>query len=58
MSKIRDEFRGVLLLHTPAGVVWLRAGDTVPDGVSVDPSLVAGGDTVAPKRGGSRVRKS
>lgn len=33
------------MAHTPGGAVFLRAGDDVPDGVNIDPSLVDGKET-------------
>lgn len=41
MSHIRNDFFGVVHVHTPQGSVALRAGDEVPKGAKVDPELVA-----------------
>lgn len=41
MSHIRDDFFGVVHVHTPQGSVALRAGDEVPKGAKVDSELVA-----------------
>nr|DAX96092.1 MAG TPA: hypothetical protein [Caudoviricetes sp.] len=32
-----------MLVHTPAGPVFLQAGDTVPDGATIDDALVDAG---------------
>ncbi|QPK78270.1 hypothetical protein G7Y31_06680 [Corynebacterium lizhenjunii] len=57
MSKIRSDVAGVVLARDSTSVVWLRAGDEVPAGVTVDPDLLEGGETEAvkpAKRGGRR----
>lgn len=35
MSKIRDDLEGVIIIVTDAGPLVLRAGDEVPEGVTV-----------------------
>ncbi|GGO59113.1 hypothetical protein GCM10010910_01310 [Microbacterium nanhaiense] len=60
MTKIRDDFNGITILRTDGGLdVILRAGDTVPDGLSVGEHLIAkqavetspAAPTVPPKAG-------
>lgn len=38
--QIRNDFRGAVIVHTKAGAVLLRAGDTVPQGARIDAGLV------------------
>lgn len=40
MSHIRNDFFGVVYVHTPQGSVALRAGDEVPKGAKIDSELV------------------
>lgn len=40
--RLKNDVEGTILAHTPGGAVFLRAGDEVPEGVTVDSNLVEG----------------
>jgi hypothetical protein len=44
MSKIRDDLEGVIIVTTEAGPFILRAGDEVPEGVTVGDHVLIGFD--------------
>lgn len=43
--RLKKEVEGTILAHAPGGSVFLRAGDEVPEGVTVDSNLVEGKET-------------
>lgn len=50
MSKIREDFAGVVHIYVNGDSVFLRAGDSVPDGVSVpNKVLVESGEAAKPE---------
>lgn len=36
MPRVRDDFQGVIYVHTPRGSVKLSAGDEVPKGAKIE----------------------
>ena len=55
--QVKADIQGTIVAHTPGGAIFLRAGDDVPDGVNIDPSLVDGKETTN-ARGAKRRSKA